>query len=259
MAVPWMAAAAVADSAFGLVGQGIANKANRQAQSRDQLYNEKMWAKQNAYNHPTAQMSRLKEAGLNPHLIYGTSPSSAVGTAGELKAAQRNPMESVTKGLTPFSNFMSFKNLQAQTNNVKANTEVAEQEALNKALAGEGMTYDNAIKKINAGVHPDLTKSQLQAAQANVENIRANTLKTEANTKTINELRAPQVARAIEDVLLAKETLRGKDLENQIRAIEYELNRQGISVHDNVLLRQIFLKGAEAWDGMRQALDNFSK
>lgn len=30
-----------------------------------------MWNRQNAYNTPEAQMNRFKEAGLNPHLIYG--------------------------------------------------------------------------------------------------------------------------------------------------------------------------------------------
>lgn len=31
-----------------------------------------MWNKQNEYNHPAAQMARLAQAGLNPHLVYGT-------------------------------------------------------------------------------------------------------------------------------------------------------------------------------------------
>lgn len=34
------------------------------------------WHRQNAYNSPEAQMQRLKDAGLNPHLIYGTGSAS---------------------------------------------------------------------------------------------------------------------------------------------------------------------------------------
>lgn len=39
------------------------------------------WNRQNAYNHPQAQMERLKSAGLNPNLIYGDSASGAAGNA----------------------------------------------------------------------------------------------------------------------------------------------------------------------------------
>lgn len=38
---------------------------------REKAYNEELWAKQNEYNSPAAQMQRLKEAGLNPNLMYG--------------------------------------------------------------------------------------------------------------------------------------------------------------------------------------------
>ena len=38
-----------------------------------------MWQAQNAYNHPTEQMARLKEAGINPHMAYmkGNLPNQA--------------------------------------------------------------------------------------------------------------------------------------------------------------------------------------
>lgn len=35
-----------------------------------------MWNRQNAYNTPQAQMARFTEAGLNPHLIYGSGGNS---------------------------------------------------------------------------------------------------------------------------------------------------------------------------------------
>ena len=42
--------------------------------------NQQMWHMQNLYNSPEAQMRRFKEAGLNPHLIYGQgTPGNAVG------------------------------------------------------------------------------------------------------------------------------------------------------------------------------------
>lgn len=57
------------------------NKRSRQWQedmtqeSRD--YQDTNWEKTNAYNSPAAQMQRLREAGLNPNLMYGEMSSSA--------------------------------------------------------------------------------------------------------------------------------------------------------------------------------------
>lgn len=44
-----------------------------------------MWNAQNAYNTPAAQMERLKEAGLNPALVYGSG--SVVGNASSMSAS----------------------------------------------------------------------------------------------------------------------------------------------------------------------------
>lgn len=45
------------------------------------LAEDKAWQRDTAYNHPTAQVSRLREAGLNPALIYGQSAAGAAGVA----------------------------------------------------------------------------------------------------------------------------------------------------------------------------------
>ena len=85
-----------------------------------------MWELQNKYNHPLQQMARLKEAGLNPNLIYGSSPGSAVGNAGAVapgKAPEynmRNPMNA----------FMTAKVQQAQSNNLKSVTDLNNVKAL---------------------------------------------------------------------------------------------------------------------------------
>lgn len=52
----------------------IAEMNNAAAKAENELAyqrEQEMWNQQNAYNSPEAQMSRYKDAGLNPHLIYG--------------------------------------------------------------------------------------------------------------------------------------------------------------------------------------------
>lgn len=47
------------------------NEANRQNMERQNQMNIEQWNRENAYNHPAAQMGRFTAAGLNPNLIYG--------------------------------------------------------------------------------------------------------------------------------------------------------------------------------------------
>lgn len=106
---------------FDLVSAGIGylsdqhtNKMNLKREREARKWNLEQWHRQNKYNHPTEQMARLVSAGLNPNLIYGSSPGSAVGNAGSVapgKAAEYrlgNPM-------IPF---MDTRVKQAQSNNL---------------------------------------------------------------------------------------------------------------------------------------------
>lgn len=69
----------------GLFAQGAADSAISSAlnmwqakQSRD--WQEDMWQKQNEYNLPINQVARLRQAGINPNLAFG-SAASAMGAA----------------------------------------------------------------------------------------------------------------------------------------------------------------------------------
>lgn len=95
MAAEAIAAGITAAAGLGsTIGQSIANsnlnKKNRAWQEKmyDQQYqrNVEMWRMQNAYNLPIEQVKRLREAGLNPNLLYGNGSSSA-GLAGDISTA----------------------------------------------------------------------------------------------------------------------------------------------------------------------------
>lgn len=69
---PW---SSVVSGAVGL-GQDILTgwfNTNQQTKLNDSAFkqNLQMWNLQNAYNDPSAQMERLRKAGLNPNLVYG--------------------------------------------------------------------------------------------------------------------------------------------------------------------------------------------
>lgn len=75
-------------SGGNMVQQGKTNKKSReftrQMYDIQRTHNLQDFDTVNAYNHPAAQMARLKEAGLNPNLVYG---NGAVATGGNISAA----------------------------------------------------------------------------------------------------------------------------------------------------------------------------
>lgn len=53
------------------------NRANDRRQQEAFRQNLQMWHEQNSYNSPASQIARLKAAGLNPNLIYGSPDNTA--------------------------------------------------------------------------------------------------------------------------------------------------------------------------------------
>lgn len=94
----------------------------------DRSYNQALdfWNRQNAYNTPKAQMERFKEAGLNPHLIYGqTNMASPVPSADVAKADIKGPH---LEGLMAYQN---LKNLRSQNDLIQAQKDLAVAQAAN--------------------------------------------------------------------------------------------------------------------------------
>jgi len=105
----------------------ITNSQNRKRSLED-------WNRQNAYNHPSQQMQRLKEAGLNPNLVYG---GGATITAQSVKTPEAQvPNIDLQKAPELIGAYQSIKNQQleysriqkamelqdAQKKNIEANT-----------------------------------------------------------------------------------------------------------------------------------------
>jgi hypothetical protein len=66
------AGASLVGSAINKSAQSSANSQNLSLAKYQNMWNLQQWNRENEYNHPTAQMSRLRSAGLNPNLVYGS-------------------------------------------------------------------------------------------------------------------------------------------------------------------------------------------
>lgn len=132
------AAGSLVDSVLGGVFQGSANRKNRRFQEKmykwqraDALAD---WNMQNTYNSPAAQMQRLKEAGLNPNLVYGDG-GSQVQAATVRSASATQGQEQPLTGTRLGEGMRQFYDVQLQ--NAQLTSQKLMQENLRQDLANK--------------------------------------------------------------------------------------------------------------------------
>lgn len=213
------AALPIVGSVISGISTAITNKKNRSWQEkmykwqrRDALED---WNQQNAYNSPEQQMQRLKEAGLNPNLVYGQG-ATAVSTSmprtsnpGSYHA--ENPVQNagLSEGLG-FATDMALK--QQQLRNMKAAEAAIRSGIVNKdtdtALKSVGI--DNQQLKLavdsylseNVKIQSDI-KNQIMGLQRDTLgfNLRKGQLEYDYGQATFND----RVGKVHQDLLNAKQ------------------------------------------------------
>lgn len=150
---------AIIGAAAGLGGSilnaGLQNRTNQQqlAFNREMYDKQKQdslmfWNMQNDYNSPVAQMQRLREAGLNPNLVYGKGADNTAMAIGRPAPGSYNPKApQVDFSSIPMMAgvYADLKMKQAQTDNLRTQNTVLAQDALLKQ-AGIAKTWSETAK-----------------------------------------------------------------------------------------------------------------
>ncbi len=123
-----------------LLSTHMTNQANERMQQQQNMWNLEQWNRNNAYNHPAAQMQRLKAAGLNPDLMYGQNSGGAMGNSSS-PAQGTQPIPKQPFFLDP-TMFAQLGLIDAQKKNVDADTQV-------KLADAEGRQQNNFINQLN--------------------------------------------------------------------------------------------------------------
>lgn len=232
------------------------NKYNEGRWDTENTYNEQRWEIQNKYNSPQQQMARLKEAGLSPHLMYGKgstgqAPSMATGNmraslqqanglkSPDTKGYSRANAESVTKGMDIFGGYNDWKNLQAQTNNTEAQTDVLKEEALLKAQNRLIGAISLGHKDLDYGIAKDLRETSVNAAKASLENLQQSVRRNAAEANISVNTQDPRIREAEQRVKNLVQQYKGQELTQKLQRESLKLRQYGVTEADNVILRMV--------------------
>lgn len=177
-----------------IAAQAEENRKNREynlmlAKQQNQ-WNLDQWNRENAYNDPTAQMQRLRNAGLNPDLVYGSGSAANLSAASpEMTAGEGSlpvDMSAIGRKRTIGETIMDAQqiaNVQADTEKKKADTEGTDAKT-------EGQKIENSIRALDKKYHSRFLNQQL----VNLQDVH------HQNMEQIELLRS-QVADVDEDVM----------------------------------------------------------
>lgn len=199
--------------------------------------NIEFWKMQNAYNTPAAQMSRYKEAGLNPNLIYGQgTPGNATPISPMSRPDNRvtSQGDRAAKSLGAMTDFMQMRAMEIEMANREQDTRVKEAEETKKRKETLGVELNNELLW-------QLMPSKKGQAEANVRKTEAETAlkKWQAEKEkidykfksgTFNE--RINAARYLAEQ--ARANLKGQELLNALRQLEVDLNKLGIQKTDHL-------------------------
>ena len=173
------ALAAAISGAAGIAGQGVSAAKNKRLAKYQNELNVQNWEMQNAYNSPKAQMARLKEAGLNPNLVYGSSANTGNASTAPDAVVPPNPWsigdivrDGLNTGLSVLGSFQDIKKSNQEIEESRTRSQVNEAQArqieqliLNAKQQGINMALDNAVKSFDLGEKRYLAPYQRKMAQ----------------------------------------------------------------------------------------------
>lgn len=208
----------------------IINRQNRKAALRD-------WHRQNAYNHPTQQMQRLKEAGLNPNMVYGGGATTLAQPI-HSPQAKAPDVETIPQAL---GQYVDLQNKGLQKNNMQNALKIQEEEIKNK---------EAQRKNLEANTLSTLTGIDLKKLDINAKEIfnqflpeyaeqRNRALKTGTDIKVNqNEMEKLMFPNKVEEVLANIANIKGRTsmipaqkekLQKEIQQINQKIHYFGLT------------------------------
>lgn len=223
-------------------GIGARARTNREHAWQEQMYGWQRrdaladWQRETDYNSPTAQMARLRDAKLNPNLVYGNSvvqeaPAirSSSPPGGGHEVPRGNMFQGVSSGLM---DYYDIKLKEAQTDNVRQATTVSVQDAVLKA-AQTIATLRSSEKTVGETkeIQTRLSRAQ-ELVDISVDAAKASVNRTVAETGVMlsrNEREAAMNAQNIQESIARIGRMRIENLKTQAETARTEDERAKIT------------------------------
>jgi len=240
---------------------------------------------QNEYNHPSSQMTRLKEAGLNPNLVYDNGATYNASPIRSSSAQSWNPEPPKVDTKFVGDSLMSYYDVQmrqAQIDNLRTQNTVMLQDALlrkaqvESTLTGAEKTrLDIQQGTFDLGLKQSIKPYSLEAARLGVEKTKTdidvtldrNEREQLRNAASISEIFQRIVNMKMSNRLTAAQIssiqaqIKTAGLDQSLKELDINLKKQGIQPSDNVFLRMgaqlanTFLKEATRTEGGKLKVD----
>lgn len=143
--------AGIISNAINVAAQAGTNKRNRKF-TREMYWRQREdslsdWEMQNAYNSPAAQMERLKAAGLNPNLVYGTGAATSNAAPVRQSSSSGGQGQAPSVDLqTPVMGMYDMRIKNAQADNLQQQKKLLELEGIVKLVNIENKRADTEKK-----------------------------------------------------------------------------------------------------------------
>lgn len=244
----------------GLIGAGSQSSTNKQSiQFQKEMYAQQRkdalsdFTMQNEYNSPSSQMARLREAGLNPNLVYGK------GADNTAQAVRSSSMGSPSLK-APFSgqevsgaigSYFNVAMQQAQTDNLKKQNTVLEQEAALKAATTANTAQNTARSKFDLQMAESLKNNSLEMATESLRSLKTGTdVKLQENERAAAQ-NSSNLATAVETILNMRAQRANTEAERRnimqqlenlkktgkLQDLDIQLKSMGVQPTDNIFLR----------------------
>lgn len=266
-------------SGINAIAQNRANKQNLklaqyqnawQSAENDKAFknNILMWNMQNAYNSPTAQMSRLRQAGLNPNLVYGSGVTgNNAGSAPQyepikVQRATMEPYRGWNLGLSDaVSVYMAARQNKAQIENMEAQNKLIKEQARTEGIRQGNIAMSTARSGFDLNLARELRNVSIDRAIAEKNLTEAHNAGawTDANRKVLQyeldrALFDNKIKLSNTEYATAMQALRKLQQDNDINAFRNALekafgNSSGVDGAIRDLLGRLFMYGFDAYKG----------
>lgn len=229
---------------------------SREMYDKQKADNIAFWNMQNEYNSPQMQMQRLKNAGLNPNMLYDKTgaviPAGNINTPDVQSAQFRTPdFGSIGTGLV--QGYFDTKIKQAQYDNLKAANQVSQQEAILKAAqaAGEvkrteGQGYSNMVASANVDAmirRAGLENQKLDADIAFTKNqdVRAAISNSQSIAESVQRVKNMATENINNQAVLKRINQEYYNLvkDGTLKQLDIELKRTGVQPTDELWQRAV--------------------